>query len=225
MARKNKWLIRILFYIYMLYIYLTVVKHNSFYSFLLLNTFLAYIPLEVAFHMNEKQPKTLYALLFIVWLLFYPNAPYVLTDLFHLARFNPYDPQTGLMTMNLHMWLAFINLVASALACSLLGNWSIDYVTDTLQKRWGKKQPLWHFLIVVILLVISSIGIYIGRFLRLHTAYLFINPKWVTDEILSMWTPRMLIFVIFMFIIQFIIWVAMTLYRHGLNKYETDCQK
>ena len=55
MSTKSKWLIRTAFWLYMLYVYLTVVRHNSFYSFLLLNTFLAYIPIELSFHIKERQ--------------------------------------------------------------------------------------------------------------------------------------------------------------------------
>ncbi|KRL86141.1 hypothetical protein FC32_GL001995 [Ligilactobacillus apodemi DSM 16634 = JCM 16172] len=220
MTKKLNWTVRITFVLYLVYVYLTVYRLNSFYSFLLLNTFLAYIPIEISMHLKAKQPKLLYWGLFILWLLFYPNAPYVITDLFHLARMNPYDPLNGLMSFNLHKWLNFTNLVTSAFACSIVGTWSLEHVAQTLQARfklrgWGARN-----LLVLILTLASSIGIYVGRFLRLHTAYLFLEPDAVVKQLIEMWSPRMLIFVIFMTIIQLSIWAAMTIGRLLINQYD-----
>ncbi len=75
MTKKLTWIVRITFWLYMLYVYLTVYRQGSFYSFLLLNTFLGYIPIEIAMHMHKTQPKLIYWGLFLLWLLFYPNAP------------------------------------------------------------------------------------------------------------------------------------------------------
>src|SRR5699024_270682 len=119
----------------MIYIYIADYSRGTFFSFLLLNTFLGYIPVELAMHINEKQNPVIFWLLFFFWLLFYPNAPYVLTDLFHLARFNPYDPTTGLMTLRLKMWLEFTNLISSALGCTLMGLWSFDHFIDRKSTR------------------------------------------------------------------------------------------
>ena len=51
--KKLTWIVRITFWLYMLYVYLTVYRQGSFYSFLLLNTFLGYIPIEIAMHMHK----------------------------------------------------------------------------------------------------------------------------------------------------------------------------
>lgn len=47
------------------------------FNFLILNTFLGYIPIELAFQMKKiKSVKSwLFLLVFILWLGFYPNAP------------------------------------------------------------------------------------------------------------------------------------------------------
>lgn len=213
MSRRFKWVVRSAFLIYIVYSYLTIYRQENFFSFLVLNTFLAYVPVELSFHMNEHQPRPLYWLLFACWLLFYPNAPYVLTDLFHLARFNPYDPSTGLMKFDLHLWLYFTNLVVSALACCLMGMWSLEYVTQTLQIRFCKPGLAWRTIIVTILTAFASVGIYVGRFLRLHTAYLLLDPGFVIRELLTMWSPRMLTFVLMMFILQITVWCAVTIGR------------
>lgn len=218
MLKKYRWLVRIAFLLYILYIYLTVYSKNQAFSFLLLNTFLGYIPIELAMHLKTKQHPAIFGSILILWLLFYPNSPYVLTDLFHLARFNPYDSRTGLMIFDLKLWLQFTNLVIAALGCSLLGMWSLDYVATTCLKRWHLKHFFLKPLLVLVFNLIASIGIYIGRFERLHTAYLFIDPQWTLNEILTIWNEKMFIFVIFMTLIQMIIWMCLTLFRHGTLK-------
>lgn len=222
MTKKLTWIVRITFWLYMLYIYLTVYRQGSFYSFLLLNTFLGYIPIELAMHLNKDRSKFAYWGIFILWLLFYPNAPYVITDLFHLARMNPYDPTNGLMSFDLHMWLNFTNLVASAFGCALMGIWSLEHVAQTLQARFKWHGWLSRSLLVMILTVASSIGIYVGRFLRLHTAYLFLEPDAVLKQLVEMWSIRMLIFVVFMTIIQLIIWASIAIGRYLIDQYDVN---
>lgn len=216
MSTLNKWIVRFAFYIYMLYIYLTVASHHEVYSFLLLNTFLGYIPIELAMHIDIQKKKPTLVTLIILWLLFYPNAPYVITDLFHLAMLDPYNSSTGLMEFNLHLWLKFTNLVASAFGCSLMGFWSLEHVADIILikfKLWSKHNKI---ILVLTLIIFSSIGIYIGRFLRLHTAYLFIDPKQVIPQIIQMWNPKMLVFIGFMTIIQLIFFFAFAITRNSL---------
>ena len=168
-SKRFKWVVRTAFFIYIIYAYLTIYRQGNFFSFLVLNTFLAYLPVEISFHMNESQPKIIYWLLFVCWLLFYPNAPYVLTDLFHLARMNPYDAATGLMKFDLHLWLYFTNLVISALACCLMGVWSLEYVTQTIQVRFRKPGLGWSprmlaFVFMMFLLQMTVwVSITIGR--------------------------------------------------------------
>lgn len=149
------------------------------------------------------------------------DAPYVLTDLFHLARMNPYDLATGLMKFDLHLWLYFTNLVISALACCLMGVWSLEYVTQTLQVRFCKPGLGWRAIIVTVLTIFSSVGVYVGRFLRLHTAYLFLDPGFVIKELVTMWSPRMLAFVFMMFLLQMTVWVSITIGRITITNFDS----
>lgn len=130
---------------------------------------------------------------------------------------NPYNSSTGLMEFNLHLWLKFTNLVTSALGCSLMGFWSLEHVADTILikfKLWSKTNKIF---LVSTLIIFSSVGIYIGRFLRLHTAYLFIDPKEVVSELIQMWNPRMLVFIGFMTIIQLIFYFSFDITRSSLS--------
>ena len=221
MTKRSCWIIRIFFWSYLLYIYLTVYRQQEVYSFLLLNTFLAYIPIEISFHLKYQQNKALFFAIFVIWLLFYPNAPYELTDLFHLAMLDPYNSLTKLMVFNLHLWLKFTNLLIGALACALVGTISLEYAADQLLwllKRWTRLNQI---ILVNILMIFSAIGIYIGRFLRLHTVYLFLDPKWTLKQLANMWSWRMLVFVAFMYALQLLIWGCMFINRFEFQRLES----
>src|SRR5262245_44153242 len=59
------------------------------YGFLVWNLFLAWIPflLAVAFYDGYRRgrPRAVLAGIAVLWLLFLPNAPYMITDLIHLG--------------------------------------------------------------------------------------------------------------------------------------------
>src|SRR5215212_3141333 len=62
---------------------------DGFYRFLVWNLFLAWIPLvlaAVAYARSRRGLGSLTAALLVAWLMFFPNAPYLLTDFIHLAQ-------------------------------------------------------------------------------------------------------------------------------------------
>nr|WP_252895048.1 DUF1361 domain-containing protein [Liquorilactobacillus satsumensis] len=95
MSSKNRWLVRISFALFLGYVYFTISSRDGIYSFLFLNTILGYIPLELALQIKPRQNNFVLFILTFLWMLFYPNAPYVLTDLFHLAMLDPYNSATA----------------------------------------------------------------------------------------------------------------------------------
>lgn len=99
MNRRAKWEIRGFFVAWMLYLFF---RARDPFSFLLLNTFLGYIPIEISFHLGRQRSAWLFWPLVIIWLLFYPNAPYLLTDLFHLSLLQPYAA-SGLLRVTPHI--------------------------------------------------------------------------------------------------------------------------
>ncbi|GAA3611697.1 DUF1361 domain-containing protein [Secundilactobacillus similis DSM 23365 = JCM 2765] len=190
------------------------------FTFLILNTFLGYLPIEFSFHIHRDKPKNglLFWALVILWLLFYPNAPYLLTDLFHLSLLNPYG-YDGLLRLSLHMWVYFTLVLISALFCVILGFWSLNYVAGTITERYLHGNHWLQAVLVLILTFLSSVGIYAGRFLRIHTVYLFISPEIITQRLIHMWTPTMLVFVGLMTVIQLVAyWLSHLVYRQQLDR-------
>ncbi|MHC9533003.1 DUF1361 domain-containing protein [Dellaglioa sp. BT-FLS60] len=209
--------IRLFFIGYLIIIYLFIYKQQALFSFLLLNTFLGYLPIELAFHIKKDQSTLSFWLLTLLWLFFYPNAPYLLTDLFHLSLLQPYSVTTGLIRLDIHMWLNYTFLMVSALSCTLLALIGLSQIADQIKDRLHLELPYYHYVIMLGLTVLSSIGVYIGRFLRLHTVYLVTSPKWAVKMITDMWTIKMLAFVVLLTIVQLTIIICLELYRKTIK--------
>lgn len=126
------------------------------------NVFLAFLPLPFAALTWARQKA--YALAAgVLWLLFFPNAPYVITDLVHVDDF----PGTSLAAN------AF--LISIAVVYSLLvGVASMMIVEARLAARFGSHLALRFSLAVIAL---SSLAIYIGRHLRWNSWDIFIRPN------------------------------------------------
>ncbi|NUP12686.1 MAG: DUF1361 domain-containing protein [Polyangiaceae bacterium] len=135
---------------------------NRTYVFLPWNLFLAVIPLGAStalrlLHERSGRPATFRArmphvLLFAVWILFLPNAPYLVTDLFHLGTKPPVP-----------LWFDLALLLSCAATGIALGFRSMGDVHEIVKTTWGRTVA-WGFVVVV--WFACAYGIYLGRFLR-----------------------------------------------------------
>lgn len=135
--------------------------------FLIWNLFLAWIPFWLAMAINYLRLKSTNLLLVFpivfVWLLFFPNAPYLLTDLLHLRPRNP-----------IPYWYDVLLFTSFAWTGLLLGLLSL-YPIHRFFKTYLSK-PLEHGL-VALLIFLCSLGIYIGRFLRWNSWDIINQPR------------------------------------------------
>lgn len=205
MTRIQRWLIRFVYWGFIVFAALEL--HGSF-RFLLLNTILAYVPIELSFWLNARRSNWTYWLIAVIWLLFYPNVPYLLTDLFHLSLLDPYGVH-GALRFNLAMWRDFAYLVGPMMVSVLIGTWGVDGVARESVRRlhltkWRLSVPV----VSVALFLFASIGVYVGRFLRLHSIYLLITPQYIIDQLLGMWSGKMLAFVLIMWGMQCLIYIT-----------------
>ncbi len=140
---------------------------STFYIFLVWNLFLAWIPyiVSLALYLRYQQTRRLTVLMLFasgVWLLFYPNAPYLLTDLIHLKQ-----------KIGVPLWfdvLMFFSFVWNGL---LLGFLSLYQMQHIVKMRRGH---LVGWMFVVASLTITSLGVYLGRFLRWNSWDILSNP-------------------------------------------------
>jgi uncharacterized membrane protein len=149
---------------------------NADYRFLIWNLLLAWIPFGAAAAAHAfagAGRRALYAVIVacaLVWLLFFPNAPYILTDFLHLGTITDSAPKW--FDVLLIMWFAWTGL--------LLGVVSLNLMQQLVRRILGRIVA-WVF--VVLAAVAGSIGIYIGRFLGWNSWDLFRKPGSLTAQL------------------------------------------
>lgn len=150
-----------------------VLKDDMKYSFLLWNLFLAWIPLLIAQlgynAMVQKRLFLAYSSLFF-WLLFFPNAPYIITDLLHLKDYS----------QNI-LWFDSLLIFTFAITGLLIGLVSLNIVHKILEIGFGKIQA---WAVIIGSLILLGFGIYLGRYCRLNSWDLFSEPIWFTGRVL-----------------------------------------
>lgn len=139
---------------------------STLYLFLDWNLFLAFIPWALttwmAVYPNFQQRKISLFLFLSFWLLFFPNAPYIITDLFHLQH-----------SSAMPVWYDTVQITAFAWTGLLFGFLSLTEVEKYFQTLWGYRMAV---ILVTGILFLSGFGIYIGRFLRWNSWDILHHP-------------------------------------------------
>lgn len=134
--------------------------------FLIWNLFLAWIPYWISIALspiyNRTKSKILSLALMASWLLFLPNAPYILTDLLHLRSRFP-----------IPHWYDVMMLFSFAWTGLMLGLMSMYEVQLFLEKKINR--ILVHSM-MLITIAASSFGIWLGRFHRWNSWDILSNP-------------------------------------------------
>lgn len=148
--------------------------HSFFYLFLVWNLFLAAIPFAITTYLVSLPKLNKFVLLvwFSVWLLFLPNAPYIVTDLIHLQLSSPPI-----------IWLDI--LIVSAFA----SNGLLLFYLSILDMKQVLKPVLKDRLLnygIIFILFLSSFGVYLGRFLRYNSWEILSHPEYLITDILNM---------------------------------------
>lgn len=129
------------------------------------NLFLALVPLMFSSALkaaHEAKQPFLAAFYFVVWLLFFPNAPYILTDLVHFRAIPGVPP-----------WFLLAMLLSCAGAGTLFGYLSLIDVHIVAQRKFGVTIG---WIIACGSLMLCGFGIYLGRFLRWNSWNAFNRP-------------------------------------------------
>lgn len=131
------------------------------------NLFLAWLPLACAYIIQKCRQYQLintYGLAagVIAWLLLFPNAPYLITDLIHLKEVPDYL-----------LWYDSLMSFSFALAGLLTGLYSV-LIIHRLVEQTTNRAMAW--VIMAGCLILSSYGVYLGRFGRWNSWDVLTNP-------------------------------------------------
>jgi uncharacterized membrane protein len=185
-------------------------SHTYHYWFLLWNLVLAWVPFvfaAIAYSLASARRAILYVLIVaaaIVWLAFFPNAPYILTDFLHLGSMGDIVP--GWYDVLMLYWFAWTGLI--------LGIVSLYLMQEIVARGLGTAAG-WVF--VILAAGLGSFGIYLGRFLRWNSWDLVRRPGPLADELLGRVTdpasqPRLLGFTLLFTLLFLFIYVAVYIF-------------
>ena len=142
------------------------------YAFLIWNLFLGVIPFllsKLAVVMFQKGRRLGTTMLVLICILFLPNAPYIITDLFHL-HWNRSAP----------LWFDSVMIFSFALT-GLISFFSALANLEQISRQLMR--PPYRVVMTVLVIFASAFGMYLGRYLRFNSWDIISNPLHILSEI------------------------------------------
>jgi uncharacterized membrane protein len=146
------------------------------YDYLVWNLFLAWIPYGFSLlvgWLHHRYPNRFLLLvpLCAIWLLFFPNAPYIVTDLIHLRPGSRFP-----------LWYDVGLIATFAWTGCFLGIVSLNLMQRVV-KAFTNRVISWFFVVTV--LGLSGLGIYLGRFGRWNSWDILHHPNNILADVVA----------------------------------------
>lgn len=149
------------------------VSGSIIYAFLYWNLFLAVVPflcsLVIYRFFNHERFSALFVLLLLVWLFFFPNAPYIVTDFLHLKQ-----------RAKIPYWYDVLLIFSFAYNGVILALASLRIVHIVLIEKIG---GLLSWLFIGVTFFLTGFGVYLGRYLRWNSWDLIQDPLSLFNDI------------------------------------------
>ncbi len=150
-----------------------IITDSKLFLFLNWNLFLAIIPWLISSLIIYKElNKKIYIIALIFsWLLFSPNSPYILTDLFHLRRIS-----------KVPIWFDLAVILSFAWTGLMYGFISLMNI-EILLKRYLSNKTI--VAITFLFFFLASFGVYLGRYSRWNSWDIVRNPLGLSSDIID----------------------------------------
>lgn len=149
-------------------------------GYLLWNLALAWLPWLLGNVIARVRARWVAVAVLPAWLAFFPNAPYLVTDLLHLQPLLPVP-----------LWFDALLYGAFALAGCALGWTSLAMVRDRAARELG---PVRAELALVAVAFLTGFGVYLGRFGRWTSFDLWQRPAALLAGVVDALCPRAVLF-------------------------------
>lgn len=190
------------------------------------NLFLAWLPLFFALivlridHGKKRIQQILVVPFLTMWFLFLPNAPYMLTNLVHLNRFEFYtlriisDQYIINYSEASGVWFVFLVLISSvAIGCGV-GFLSLIIIQRHINEKHG---VIWEWVMVTGSSLFSGVAIWIGIILKFRSWDFIFRPYYLLRNVIAEFSWNAFLLCIIYAIMSI---VGYTLMRSFLNKGE-----
>jgi uncharacterized membrane protein len=139
------------------------------YAFLLWNIFLSAVPLYASTTLLLTKKKYVQWILMALWLLFFPNALYMITDLVHLKTLS-----------GVPIWfdaILFFSAAANGLLFAYISLQQVKFFLATMMSRKSSG------ILLNVFLCNGSFGVYSGRYLRWNSWDIISDPITMTMQV------------------------------------------
>jgi len=190
-----------IFFLILLYIignFFIMEMTRHFHPYMSWNLFLAAVPLFFAclvIYFLRKGSRFLVVVFLVLWLLFYPNSPYIITDYIHISNEfeilvdKPLDDNPDLKQRvyvfndDFYIWVDFVIISTGVFLGVAAGLMSLKLLERLAMERLGRGVA---FIFVLLVQLLTGYAITIGRFERWNSWDVF-NPMNIYEILVTHW--------------------------------------
>lgn len=172
-SRDTIWLFCCALFCVCLSFYRIYYTQKNFFLFLNWNLLLAIVPYMLSSILIGNKylsnSKIAFSFVLIIWILFFPNSPYIFTDLFHIK-----------IRKIIPIWYDLVLILSFAFTGMMFGFKSLAHLIQISNSFVSKKIQTAS---ITLLFFLSSYGIYLGRFLRWNSWDLLNEPAKLLSDV------------------------------------------
>ena len=187
---------------------------------------LSYLFMTLFFAAYERKSTPGMVIAFLCWLLLFPNVPYLITDFIHISplTFYIFQESGSIYVRELLPWLELLHLAVGIFFGILSGYRSFYLLHEFTARHIGQ---LRSWIIAALICLVSSYGVYLGRFLRLNS-WDIMHPSSLIEKIIqgsdTFSLQFTLVFFLFLFVTYGLYYFCFHKKIGGTHHEDTICQ-